>query len=81
MKIRIRFNKTRGQPGRGSLEHVWRVFAEKEYLCKHIELEVPCKGEKEGDDWNIVCDGDLQINRATSTIKVVPVAKKPLQTI
>ena len=30
----IRFNKTRGQPGRGSIDHVWRIFenGKKEYL-------------------------------------------------
>ena len=25
-KYHIRFNKSRGQPGRGSMDHVWRVF-------------------------------------------------------
>lgn len=74
MKVKIRFNKSRGQPGRGSEDHVWRVFAGgREYLVKHIEIQVPCKGEKEccSQDWNIVCEGNLHIDRETSTITVV----------
>ena len=70
MKYRIRFNKTRGMPGRGSAEHVWRVFEEdKEYLFKHFELQVPSASEKEADseDWNLVCHGVMSIDRATST--------------
>ena len=31
----IRFNKTRGMPGRGTKDHVWRVFEDgKEYVVK-----------------------------------------------
>lgn len=68
MKYLIRFNKTRGQPGRGSLEHVWRVFEEnKEYLAKHVKIEVPSWSEQTGDDWNIACEGVLEIDRATAT--------------
>lgn len=69
-KYRIRFNKTRGQQGRGTLEHVWRVFeGNKEYLFKHLDIRVPVKSEKEelSEDWNIVCFGELNINRDTST--------------
>jgi hypothetical protein len=69
-KYRIRFNKTRGQPGRGSTEHVWRVFENnQEYLFKNLDIRVPVKSEKEqnSDDWNIVCVGTLQILRETST--------------
>ena len=40
-KYLIRFNKTRGQPGRGSKDHVWRVFEnDQEYLVKHIKIEL-----------------------------------------
>jgi len=40
-KFLIRFNKSRGQEGRGSMEHVWRVFEDgKEYLVKHIKIEM-----------------------------------------
>lgn len=75
MKFRIRFNKSRGQPGRGTPEHVWRVFDEtgKEWLCKHVILIVPSRSEKEAnsEDWNMVCEGEMVIDRETSTIKIV----------
>jgi hypothetical protein len=70
MKYRIRFNKTRGMPGRGTVEHVWRVFEEdKEYLFRNFELHVPSTSEKEADsdDWNVVCQGVMSIDRHTST--------------
>lgn len=69
-KITIRFNKSRGQPGRGTLEHVWRVFVgTQEYLFKHIEINVPSASEKEpnSEDWNIACEGKLTIDHKTST--------------
>lgn len=75
MKIKIRFNKSRGQPGRGSMDHVWRVFAgKKEYVAKNVIINVPSRGEKEccSDDWNIVCSGVLQIDRETATVIVNP---------
>lgn len=74
MKYRIRFNKLRGQPGRGSFDHVWRVFSEdKEYLFKHLDISTPVKSEKEpnSEDWNIVCFGRLQINKEMSVAKIV----------
>ena len=75
MKYRVRFNKSRGQPGRGSLEHVWRVFDEtgKEWLCKHVQLLAPSRSEREAnsEDWNMVCEGKMLIDRNTSTIKIV----------
>ena len=76
MKFRIRFNKSRGQPGRGTPEHVWRVFDEtgKEWLAKHVILIVPSRSEKEkaSEDWNMVCEGEMHIDRETSTIKILP---------
>jgi len=66
----IRFNKTRGQAGRGSMDHVWRVFENgKEYLFKNLDISVPVKSEKDanGNDYNIVCKGFLSIDRDTST--------------
>jgi len=40
--ISIRFNKTRGMPSRGTVDHVWRVFdGPKEYLVKNIKIDVP----------------------------------------
>jgi hypothetical protein len=68
-KYRIRFNKSRGQPGRGTPDHVWRVFeGDKEYLFKHLNITVPVKSEKEehSEDWNIVCNGYLSIDRQNS---------------
>lgn len=68
-KYRIRFNKSRGQPGRGTVDHVWRVFeGDKEYLFKHLNITVPVKSEKEehSEDWNIVCNGYLSIDRQNS---------------
>ena len=64
----IRFNKTRGMPGRGTPDHVWRLFeGDKEYLVKHVEINVPSKSERSGEDWNIACDGILTIDKTTST--------------
>ena len=74
MHYSIRFNKTRGQPGRGTADHVWRVFEDnkKEYLFKHIKINVPSYSEKEpnSDDWNIACEGTLNIDRNTSTATI-----------
>jgi hypothetical protein len=70
-KYLIRFNKSRGQPGRGSLDHVWRVFEnDKEYLFKHVKINVPSYSERSGEDWNIACDGFLTIDRETSTATI-----------
>jgi hypothetical protein len=73
-KYHIRFNKSRGQPGRGSMDHVWRVFEneKKEYLVKHFRLEVKSHDEVTGnglgnDDWNICCEGYINFDKATST--------------
>jgi len=73
MKYRIRFNKSRGQPGRGTVDHVWRVFAgDKELLAKHVQLNGSCRSEKEehSEDWNIVCEGEMSIDRVTSTVTI-----------
>jgi hypothetical protein len=69
-KYSIRFNKSRGQPGRGSMDHVWRVFENnKEYLFKNLDISVPVKSEKDdnGVDYNICCRGYLHVDRETST--------------
>lgn len=69
--IAIRFNKSRGQPGRGSIDHVWRVFdGPKEYVVKNVYINVPSWGEKTGDDWSICCDGSVRIDRQTSTVTI-----------
>jgi hypothetical protein len=72
-KYRIRFNKSRGEPGRGTVDHVWRVFeGDREYLFKHLDIHVPVKSEKEtnSEDYNIVCFGVLNIDRNTSTATI-----------
>lgn len=67
----IRFNKTRGQEGRGTLDHVWRVFEDgKEYLVKHVQINVPCHGAKTGEDWSMVCSGKMTLDRDTSTATI-----------
>ena len=75
----IRFNKTRGQPGRGSVDHVWRVFENgKEYLFKNLDITVPVKSEKDpnGADYNICCKGFMHIDRETSTAVIGAKIKK-----
>jgi hypothetical protein len=73
-KYQIRFNKSRGQAGRGSMDHVWRVFENgKEYLFKNLDISVSVKSEKDanGVDYNIVCYGFLSIDRDTSTASIM----------
>ena len=68
MRYKIRFNKTRGLDGRGSRDHVWRVFEnEKEYIVKNVQINVPSYSERDGEDWNIACDGTMELDRETST--------------
>jgi len=71
--VQIRFNKSRGQPGRGTPDHAWRVFVDgKEYLCKNVRIEgIVSYSERVGDDWNIACEGDIEIDRENSLISVV----------
>lgn len=67
-KYLIRFNKTRGKPGRGTVDHVWRVFENgKEYLFKHLDIQVPITDEQTGPDYNIACIGTMTIDKETST--------------
>jgi hypothetical protein len=67
-KYLIRFNKSRGQQDRGTLEHVWRVFEnDKEYLFKHFKINVNSFSEQSGEDWNVACYGIMTIDKETST--------------
>lgn len=76
-KILIRFNKTRGQPGRGTMDHVWRVFVDgKEYLAKDVKINVPSWGEKQDAEMNIACTGRFAVDRETATVFINP--DKPL---
>jgi hypothetical protein len=71
MKYRIRYNHSRGQPGRGTEEHVWRVFqGDTEWLARHVIIEVRSYSEKEGVNWNIVCEGSLGFFDDTDTIVI-----------
>jgi len=75
----IRFNKTRGQEGRGTIDHVWRVFEnDKEFLFKNLNITAPVKSEKDanGVDYNIVCKGFLTIDRETSTAVITESIKE-----
>jgi hypothetical protein len=75
-KYLIRFNKSRGQPGRGSLQHVWRVFEnDDEYIVKNVVINVVSRSETSGDghgndDWNITCHGYMTVDEKTSTATI-----------
>jgi len=69
--ICVRYNKTRGQPGRGSMDHVWRVFDNnKEYVVKNVRINVPSGGAQTGEDFSICCEGVVTVDRETSTIVI-----------
>lgn len=77
----IRFNKTRGQEGRGTVDHVWRVFENgRELLFKNLDITTPVKSEKDanGVDYNIVCHGYMTIDRDTSTAVITAKVKKKI---
>ena len=70
-KYLIRFNKTKGQPGRGSPDHAWRVFENgKEHLAKHVQIRVPSWSETDGQDWNIACTGYMLFFIDSETIVI-----------
>ena len=80
-KYAIRFNKSRGQPGRGTMEHVWRVFEgnennpdRKEYLVKNFRLNVPAFSDMDfsTQDWNVSCYGFLTLDKESSTAIINP---------
>lgn len=69
--IYVRYNKTRGQPGRGSIDHVWRVFDDsKEYIVKNVRINVPSWGAKTGEDFSMCCEGTITVDKETSTITI-----------
>ena len=71
-KYLIRFNKSRGEPGRGSIDHVWRVFEnDREFLAKHVRIEVPSWSEASGPDWNIACRGRMLWFDDTDTAVII----------
>ncbi len=72
-KYAIRFNKTRGQPGRGSTLHAWRVFENgREILAKHVVITVKSWTELDdnGVDYNIACRGFMQFYDDTDTVVI-----------
>jgi hypothetical protein len=75
MRYRVRYNKTAGQPGRGTVDHKWRVFDDngKEYLCKAVRIQTVCwtAVDDNGVDWNIECEGTMIKEKSTSTIVIV----------
>lgn len=72
--IFVRYNKTKGQPGRGSIDHVWRVFdGPKEYIVKNVKINVHSWGGKTGDDWSICCEGKVMVDKETSTVTIIGV--------
>jgi hypothetical protein len=69
-KYRIRFNRSRGREGRGTINHVWRVFeGNNEHLVKNLQINVSSCSEKDenGIEWNIICYGTMTIDKETST--------------
>ena len=73
-KFLIRFNKTRGQPGRGTEEHVWRVFeGNVEHLARHVQIRVPSWSERDanGVDYNMACEGRMLWFDDTDTAVIV----------
>lgn len=69
--ICVRYNKSRGQAGRGSVDHVWRIFDnDKEYVVKNVRINVPSWGAKTGEDWSICCEGVITVDKETSTITI-----------
>jgi hypothetical protein len=73
-KYTIRFNKSRGQPGRGSMLHVWRVFeGEREILAKHVRIETKSWTELDvnGQDYNIACRGSMMFFEDTETVVII----------
>jgi hypothetical protein len=81
----IRFNKSRGQPGRGTPDHAWRVFENgREFLFKHFKIDgVPVydlvtDNGGGGDDWNMACEGYMTVDYATSTAVI---SSQKLETI
>jgi hypothetical protein len=77
MKFRIRYNKSAGQPGRGTIDHKWRVFDEtgKEWICKNVWLMTKAwtAEDPNGHDWNFVAEGRMHINKEDSKITITDI--------
>jgi hypothetical protein len=44
----------------------------KERLFKHLRITVPVWDERDGEQWNVCCEGVLAIDRETSTAIIQP---------
>jgi len=44
----------------------------KERLFKHLQITVPIWDERDGEQWNVCCEGVLAIDRETSTAIIEP---------
>jgi hypothetical protein len=65
-KYHIRFNHQHNGSGQ-----VWRVFENgREYICKNVTINVPCRGvtDEDGLHWNIVCNGYMMIDKLNSNV-------------
>lgn len=72
-QFQIRYNQTRGKPGRGTVDHVWRVFEDgKEHLARHVRILVPSWSEHDGFNWNIACKGRMEFYQDTDTAVICP---------
>ena len=72
-KYLIRFNRSKGLPGRGTNDHAWRVFENgREYLFKHLKINAVITDEQTGTDYNICCYGTMNIDKETSTAIINP---------
>ncbi len=74
-KYAIRYNKSRGQPNRGTIHHVWRVFEnENEILAKHVIIQTNSWTEidSNGFDHNVVCYGKMIFFDDTETVVILP---------
>ena len=63
------------------MDHVWRVFENgKEFLFKNLDITVPVKSEKDknGIDYNIICQGYMTIDRDTSTAVIAAIVKEKI---
>jgi len=70
-KYLIRFNKSAGESGRGSPEHVWRVFENgQEHLARHVRINTHSWSEQTGPDWNIACLGVMTLNEQFGIIEI-----------
>jgi len=67
----IRINKSRGAVGRGTLDHIWRVFENgNEFLFKNLVINSKLTDFTDGTDYSISCEGTMDINRENSTCTI-----------